>query len=105
MELSRSGRLWRLLIKRYLYAMLSLREAACIFLGRSKPMIRFTVEADPPSVYFNFRVRPDRSEFLSRLGRREADRSPRPSSARPTDGRGSARAADDLLRRIGKMTK
>ena len=66
MELSRSGRLWRLLIKRYLYAMLSLREAACILLGRSKPMIRFTVEADPPSVYFNFRVRPDRIDALAR---------------------------------------
>ena len=66
MTLSRSQRLVRKFVKRSLYSMLSFREALLVLLGRTKSFVRFTVEAVPPSVYFNFRVRPDRVEALSR---------------------------------------
>ncbi|MCX5868432.1 MAG: hypothetical protein NT009_13320 [Proteobacteria bacterium] len=66
MELSKSGRLARRLVKRLLYSMLSFREGILVLLGRAKPYVRFTVEDAPPSVYYNFRVRPDRRDGLER---------------------------------------
>lgn len=65
MHLTRFGLFIRKLIKRYIYAMLSLRDMAYILLGKSKPVVPFTVEADPPSLYFNFRIRPDRRDALA----------------------------------------
>ena len=46
--------------------MLALRDALMILLGRVQPTIAFTVEAQPCSVYFNFRIRPDREDAFSR---------------------------------------
>ncbi len=54
MSLSRSQRLLRKLIKRFVYSQLYLRDSFLILLGRHKPLVHFTVEASPPSVYFNF---------------------------------------------------
>ena len=56
----------RRLVKRYIYSQLMLREALFIILGRSRPLVMFNVETDPPSVYFNFRIRPDRVDALRR---------------------------------------
>jgi hypothetical protein len=64
MTLSLSKRLVRKLVKRSLYSVLSLREAVLVLLGQTKSYVRFTVEAVPPSVFYNFRVRPDRVEDL-----------------------------------------
>jgi hypothetical protein len=64
MALSRSQRIVRKLVKRYIYSMLCFREGLLVLLGRTKSFVRFTVEADPPSVFYNFRVRPDRVEDL-----------------------------------------
>lgn len=47
----------RQFVKRYLYSMLSFRNIFMIALGKQQPTIEFTVEDDPPSVYFNYRVR------------------------------------------------
>jgi hypothetical protein len=59
---SRTG---RRLLKRLLYSQLALRDAFFILIGREQPSIPFTVEANPCSLYFNFRVRPEcREEFL-----------------------------------------
>lgn len=61
-----TGTSWtgRRFLKRFLYFSLALRDAFLILLGRAQPTIAFTVEADPSSVYFNFRIRPEcREEF------------------------------------------
>ena len=65
MVISKFQRFKRILIKRFIYAMLSFREAIMIILGRSKPIVIFTVEGTPPSVYYNFRIRPDRVDALA----------------------------------------
>jgi hypothetical protein len=68
MKLSAGGRFLRRAIKRFLYSQLALRESLMILFGRSAPLVLFNVEADPPSVYVNFRVREERlgalAEFL-----------------------------------------
>ena len=53
-------------IKRFIYSQLYLREALLIFFGRAKPFVRFTVEATPPSLYFNFEIDPQRAQELER---------------------------------------
>jgi hypothetical protein len=59
-QLSRGGRFLRRSIKRFIYSQLSLRESLMIFFRKSAPLVLFNVENDPPSIYINFRVRPDR---------------------------------------------
>ncbi len=66
MTLTWSGRFLRRLVKRLLYSMLSIREAILVLLRKSKSYVRFTVEADPPSVFYNFCVRPECVEALKR---------------------------------------
>jgi hypothetical protein len=42
-------------------------EGFKILFGRSKPIIRFTVEKDPPPMYFNFKIREDRVDELAHI--------------------------------------
>jgi len=65
MRLTRSGRFVRRSIKRLIYSQLALRESLMIFFRKSAPLVLFNVEADPPSIYLNFRVRPDRVASLA----------------------------------------
>lgn len=65
--LTRRGRRGRTFLKRYLYAQLALRHAAMIALGKEEPLVGFTVEADPPSVYLVYRIRQDALETLPDL--------------------------------------
>jgi len=52
-----------------MYAQLALRQAVMIGIGKESPLVPFTVEADPPSVYWVFAVRADRIAGLAgRLG-------------------------------------
>ncbi len=53
---SRTG---RRILKRILYSQLALRDAFLILFGKAQPTIPFTVKANPCSVYFNFRIRPE----------------------------------------------
>ncbi len=53
-------------IKRFLYSQLYLRDFFLIMLGKSKPLVSFKVEASPPSVYWNFEIRPEKVESLER---------------------------------------
>ena len=53
---SRTGRRF---LKRFMYSQLAMRDAFMILIGRQNPSLRFTVLADPPSVYFNFPLRKD----------------------------------------------
>jgi hypothetical protein len=64
MELSPFQRTVRRVVKRFVYSQLYLREALFIVLGRAKPLVRFKVEATPPSIYFNFELKP---EWVERL--------------------------------------
>lgn len=60
MKLQPRQRRVRLAIKRLLYSQLYLRDSFRLMFGRGKPLVRFKVEATPPSVYFNFELDPDR---------------------------------------------
>ncbi len=54
-------------IKRFLYSQMHIMSAVKVALGKDSPLVRFTVESDPPSVYINFRVREDRiADFAAR---------------------------------------
>lgn len=65
MQLERGGRFLRRAIKRFIYSQLALREGLMILFGKSAPLVLFNVEADPPSLYVNFRIRPDRLQDLA----------------------------------------
>jgi hypothetical protein len=60
---SRTG---RKLLKRYLYSNFSLLDVFKIAFGRAQPRVPFTVKASPSSVYYNFRIRPERLEEFIR---------------------------------------
>ena len=62
MDLSRKKRIVRKIIKRFIYSQLYFIESIKILFGRGKPFITFTVEDDPPPIYFNFKIREDRIE-------------------------------------------
>ena len=55
--LSGRGRRKRVWLKRFMYSQLALRSAVMIALGREQPLVTFTVEDDPPSVYLVFELR------------------------------------------------
>ncbi len=65
--LSGIGRLGRKLLKRFLYGQMALMQGVLIAIGREKPYVRFTVEADPPSIYWVFRLK---AEVVAGLGQR-----------------------------------
>ncbi len=66
MELSKSGRVLRRLVKMMLYSQLSFMDGILVLLRLTKSYVRFTVEADPPSIFYNFRVLPDKVKDLER---------------------------------------
>ena len=66
MVLTRWQRRLRVATKRFVYSQLYLRESLFILIGKSKPIVRFTVEASPPSLYFNFAILPGRLDELAR---------------------------------------
>ncbi len=67
-SVSKMGLLGRRALRRFLYSQMAMRSAIMIALGKEQPLVRFTVENDPPSVYFVFRIRADeRDRFLADL--------------------------------------
>jgi hypothetical protein len=67
--LSKRGRRQRVVLKRFMYSQLALRSAVMIALGREQPLVTFTVEDDPPSVYLVFEVRAAAVDgMIDRLG-------------------------------------
>jgi hypothetical protein len=64
MPLSWLQRFIRRVVKRFIYSQLYLRDAIFIILGRGRPLVRFTVEATPPSIYFNFALKPEQVERI-----------------------------------------
>ncbi|MEE4143387.1 MAG: hypothetical protein V2I26_01185, partial [Halieaceae bacterium] len=55
----------RRLLKRVMYSQLAMRDAFMILIGRERPNLRFTVLADPPSVYFNFPIKKEMAQEFS----------------------------------------
>jgi len=53
-------------MKRFLYSQILMKDAILVAFGRAKPLVRFTVENDPPSIYLNFAIREDRLEAFER---------------------------------------
>ena len=66
MQITKMQRRGRSLLKRVLYSQLYLRDAFMILIGRGKPLVKFKVEADPPSIYVNFAIAPDELEEFER---------------------------------------
>ena len=67
--LTPAGLRGRRALKRFLYAQMALRQGLMIALGREQPLVPFTIEAEPPSVYWVHRLRPDVVDDLAaRLG-------------------------------------
>lgn len=62
MELTWGGRIIRKAVKRYLFSMIYFMQGFMVLIGKEKPFMMFTVEGDPPSIYYNFRVREDKAE-------------------------------------------
>lgn len=52
--------------KRFLYSQILMKDAFMVAIGRGKPLVRFTVENDPPSIYLNFAVRKEQLEAFER---------------------------------------
>jgi len=52
----------RRLFKRVLYPLMSLIDVFMIILGKSQPRVPFVVKGDPPTTYYNFKIRPDKLE-------------------------------------------
>jgi hypothetical protein len=68
-NLTPSGHLGRQVIKRGMYAQLALWHSAYILAGKSKPLIEFRVENSPPSLFINYRIKPERlAEFKETFG-------------------------------------
>ena len=60
------ARTGRSLLKRFIYSQLSLLDAGKILLNKAQPLVPFTVKAEPASVYYNFRIKPDAREAFIR---------------------------------------
>lgn len=59
-RLTPAGKAARQVIKRGMYAQLALGHSAQILAGKSQPLIEFRVEHSPPSLFINYRIKPDR---------------------------------------------
>lgn len=64
--LTRLGKLGRSFIKRFMYSQLAMRTGFMIAIGKEHPLVQFTVEKDPPSIYWVFRIKPEEVEGLAK---------------------------------------
>ncbi|HAV77123.1 MAG TPA: hypothetical protein DCX53_07200, partial [Anaerolineae bacterium] len=64
--LSKLGRFGRSVLKRFMYSQMAILTGIKIAIGKEHPLIPFTVEADPPSIYWVFRIKPSEIEGLAR---------------------------------------
>lgn len=64
--LSKLGQIGRSIMKRFMYSQLAILTGLKIAIGKDHPLIRFTVESDPPSIYWVFRIKASEVEGLTR---------------------------------------
>lgn len=55
--LSRFGRIGRSLLKRFMYSQLAIFSGLKVAFWNENPLVRFTVEKDPPSIYWVYRIK------------------------------------------------
>lgn len=63
-KLSVFGRLGRSFLKRFMYSQFAVISGFKIAIGKGQPLMQFTVEKDPPSIYWAFRILPAEIERL-----------------------------------------
>jgi len=63
--LSKLGRFGRSAMKRFMYSQLAILSGLKIAIGKEHPLVRFTVENDPPSIYWVFRIKSSEVEGLA----------------------------------------
>ena len=56
-KLSWLGRFGRSLLKRFMYSQMTVSSGLRIAFGKDQPHVQFTVEMDPPSVYWVYRIK------------------------------------------------
>ena len=70
--LSKLGRIGRSILKRFMYSQLMIFSGIKIAIGKENPLVRFTVENDPPSIYWVYRIRSSKiKELEQKLGMSE----------------------------------
>jgi len=68
-KLSRLERLGRSIIKRFIYSQMTIFSGLKIAFGKDQPLVQFTVEADPPSIYWVYRIKSSEVDtLLQKLG-------------------------------------
>ncbi|MBL8088728.1 MAG: hypothetical protein KF758_01015 [Anaerolineales bacterium] len=68
-QLSRLGRFGRSIIKRFIYSQMVVFSGLKIAFGKDQPLVQFTVEADPPSIYWVYRIKSSEVDtLLQKLG-------------------------------------
>lgn len=67
--LSKLGRFGRTFLKRFMYSQMAIRTGFMIAIGKEQPLVQFTVEKDPPSIYWVYRIRSEIvNELATKLG-------------------------------------
>lgn len=64
--LSKLGRFGRDAMKRFMYSQMAILTGFKIAIGKDHPLLRFTVENDPPSIYWVFRIKASEVEGLAK---------------------------------------
>jgi hypothetical protein len=64
--LSKFGQIGRSILKRFMYSQLAILSGIKIAVGRENPLVRFTVEKDPPSIYWVYRIKSSAIKDLER---------------------------------------
>jgi len=64
-NLSRLGRLGRSIIKRFIYSQMTVFSGLKIAFGKEQPLVQFTVENDPPSIYWVYRIKDSEIDGLT----------------------------------------
>lgn len=68
-KLSNLGRLGRSIIKRFIYSQMTIFSGLKIAFGKDQPLVQFTVENDPPSIYWVYRIKSSEiGSLLQKLG-------------------------------------
>jgi len=65
-SLSRLGQIGRSLLKRFMYSQLMIFSGIKIAIGKENPLIKFTVEKDPPSIYWVYRIKASKLDELEK---------------------------------------
>ena len=67
--LTRLGKIGRSILKRFMYSQLMILSGIKIAIGKENPLVKFTVEKDPPSVYWVYLIKSSKiKELEQKLG-------------------------------------